>query len=41
MRKTKRDKPAAKKKPLIGSMKGKLITRGNLLRTGVKWDAES
>jgi hypothetical protein len=26
---------------LIGSFKGKIKTKGNVLNTGVKWDAES
>ena len=45
---TKRGKPVARVIPigtscasLIGSMKGKLKIRGDLLSTGVKWDAES
>jgi antitoxin (DNA-binding transcriptional repressor) of toxin-antitoxin stability system len=45
---TKRGKPVAKVIPigsgcaaLIGSMKGKLNTRGSLLSTGIRWDAES
>jgi len=44
---TKRGKPVAKVTPigsgcagLIGSMKGKLKIKGNLLSTGVRWDAE-
>ena len=44
---TKRGKPVAKVIPissgcaaLIGSMKGKLKIKGNLLSTGVRWDAE-
>ena len=45
---TKRGKPVAKVIPvgsgcasLIGSMRGKMKVRGNLLTTGLKWDAES
>ena len=45
---TKRGKPVAKVIPinagcadLIGSMKGKLKIKGNLLRTGLDWDAQS
>ena len=45
---TKRGKPVAKVLPigsgcaaLIGSMKGKLHVNGNLLSTGIRWDAES
>jgi antitoxin (DNA-binding transcriptional repressor) of toxin-antitoxin stability system len=45
---TKRGKPVAKVLPigsgcaaLIGSMKGKLHVKGNLLSTGIRWDAES
>ena len=45
---TKRGKPVARVIPigascasLIGSMKGKLKIRGDLLSTGRKWDAES
>jgi len=44
---TKRGKPVAKLIPiasdsasLIGSLKGKLRITGNILSTGVKWDAE-
>jgi prevent-host-death family protein len=44
---TKRGKPVAKVIPigsgcaaLIGSMKGKLNIKGNLLSTGVRWNAE-
>jgi antitoxin (DNA-binding transcriptional repressor) of toxin-antitoxin stability system len=45
----KRGKPIAKVIPLpdrstrelIGSMKGKIKIKGNVFRTGVKWDAES
>jgi prevent-host-death family protein len=44
---TKRGKPVAKVIPiasgcaaLIGSMKGTLKIKGNLLSTGVRWDAE-
>jgi prevent-host-death family protein len=44
---TKRGKPVAKVIPigsgcaaLSGSMKGKLNTKGNLLSTGMRWDAE-
>ena len=45
---TKRGKAVAKVIPiasgcaaLIGSMKGKLNIKGNLLSTGIRWDAES
>ncbi|MGA2327386.1 MAG: type II toxin-antitoxin system prevent-host-death family antitoxin [Bryobacteraceae bacterium] len=45
---TKRGKPVAKVIPatsgcahLIGSMRGQLKIRGNLMTTGLKWDAES
>ncbi len=45
---TKHGKPVAKLVPihtdtasLIGSFKNKIIIKGNLLSTGVKWDAES
>jgi prevent-host-death family protein len=45
---TKRGKPVAKVIPirsscaeLIGSMKGKIKVKGNILSTGLKWDAES
>ena len=45
---TKRGKPVAKVIPigsacaaLIGSMKGKLKIKGNLLSTGLRWNAES
>lgn len=45
---TKHGKPVAKLVPietesaeLIGSLKGKIRIRGNLLSTGVKWNAES
>ena len=45
---TKRGKPVAKVIPigsgcaaLIGSMEGKLKIKGNLLSTGIRWDAES
>jgi len=45
---TKRGKPVAKLIPiraesaaLIGALKGKLKIKGNVLGTGVKWDAES
>ena len=45
---TKRGKPVAKLIPadsdcagLIGSMKGKIIVKGNILSTGLRWDAES
>ena len=45
---TKRGKPVAKLIPiraesaaLIGSLKGKLTIKGDLLSTGQKWDAES
>ena len=44
---TKRGKPVAKLIPiasdsasLIGSLKGKLRIKGNILSTGAKWDAE-
>ena len=44
---TKRGKAVAKVIPiasgcaaLIGSMKGKLNIKGNLLSTGIRWDAE-
>jgi prevent-host-death family protein len=44
---TKRGKPVAKLIPiaadsasLIGSLKGKLRIKGNVLSTGAKWDAE-
>ena len=44
---TKRGKPVAKLIPadsdcagLIGSMKGKFIVKGNILSTGLRWDAE-
>ncbi|HUI56060.1 MAG TPA: hypothetical protein VLY04_13885 [Bryobacteraceae bacterium] len=43
---TKRGKPVAKVMPigsgcaaLIGSMKGKLKVKGNILSTGIRWDA--
>ncbi len=46
---TKRGQPVAKVTPvhpvdnskLTGSMKGKVIIRGDVFSTGVKWDAES
>ncbi len=45
---TKRGKPVAKLIPLgtdsaslIGSLRGKLTIKGNILSTGVKWNAES
>jgi prevent-host-death family protein len=45
---TKRGKPVARVIPvdsdcarLIASLKGKLRVRGNILSTGVKWNAES
>ena len=45
---TKHGKPVAKLTPiksqsadLIGSMKGKIKIKGNILSTGLKWDAES
>jgi prevent-host-death family protein len=45
---TKRGRPVAKLLPiraesatLIGSLRGKLRIRGNVLSTGMKWDAES
>ena len=45
---TKNGKPVAKLVPvdidnanLIGSFKGKIKIKGNILTTGVKWDAES
>jgi prevent-host-death family protein len=45
---TKHGKPVAKLVPigtepaaLIGSLKGKLIIKGNILSTDIKWDAES
>jgi prevent-host-death family protein len=45
---TKHGKPVAKLVPLhtdgaelIGSFKGKIKIKGNILNTGVKWDAES
>ena len=45
---TKHGKPVAKLIPihtdtakLIGSFKGRIKIRGNILSTGVKWDAES
>ncbi len=45
---TKRGKPVAKLLPishecgdLIGSMKGQIEIRGDILSTGIKWDAES
>jgi len=45
---TKHGKPVAKLIPieiessaLIGSLKGKIRVRGNILSTGLKWNAES
>ncbi|HEX2330711.1 MAG TPA: type II toxin-antitoxin system prevent-host-death family antitoxin [Candidatus Angelobacter sp.] len=45
---TKHGKPIARVVPassscseLIGSMKGKIKIKGNILSTGLKWDAES
>lgn len=45
---TKRGKPVAKLIPfgtdsasLIGSLRGKLTIKGNIMSTGVKWNAES
>ena len=45
---TKHGKPVAKLVPvhtdttnLIGSLKGKIKIKGNILTTGVKWNAES
>jgi prevent-host-death family protein len=45
---TKHGKPVAKLVPIhtdtakvIGSFKGKLKIKGNILSTGLKWDAES
>ena len=45
---TKHGKPVARVTPvrsssaaLIGSMKGKIKVKGNILSTGIKWDAES
>ena len=45
---TKRGKPVAKLIPLesdnarlIGSMKGKLLVRGKIFSTGIRWNAES
>ena len=45
---TKHGKPVAKLIPigvdsaaLIGSLKGKLTIKGNILSTGLKWDAQS
>jgi len=45
---TKHGKPLAKVVPfgrsseeLIGSLKGKLKVKGDIMTTGVKWDAES
>jgi prevent-host-death family protein len=45
---TKHGRPVAKLIPigvesvnLIGSMKGKIVIHGDILSTGVRWDAES
>ena len=45
---TKRGKPVAKLIPiraesasLIGALKGKVKIKGNILSTGIKWDAQS
>jgi prevent-host-death family protein len=45
---TKRGKPVAKVIPidascaeLIGSMRGKIVVKGDIFSTGAKWDAES
>jgi prevent-host-death family protein len=45
---TKHGKPVAKLVPvesdsgnLIGSLKGKIVVKGDLFSTGLKWDAES
>ena len=45
---TKNGEPVAKlvsisnqQQTLIGSLKGKLTIRGNIMSTGVRWDAES
>jgi prevent-host-death family protein len=45
---TKHGKPVARLIPaasdcaaLIGSLKGKIKVQGNILSTGIKWDAES
>jgi len=45
---TKRGRPIARVLPvrrdnsdMVGSLKGKLIMRGNILSTGDRWDAES
>jgi len=45
---TKRDKPVAKLSPiraesasLIGSLKGKIKIKGDILSTGARWDAQS
>jgi antitoxin (DNA-binding transcriptional repressor) of toxin-antitoxin stability system len=45
---TKRGKPVAKIIPihasdadLIGSMKGKIVVKGDIFSTGLKWNAES
>lgn len=45
---TKRGKPVARLMPyesncadLIGSMKGKIRVKGDILSTGLRWDAES
>ncbi len=45
---TKHGRPVAKlipieaeSKGLIGALRGKLVIRGNILSTGLRWDAES
>ena len=45
---TKRGKPVAKLIPiraasasLIGALKGRLVIKGNVMGTGIEWDAES
>lgn len=46
---TKRGRPIARVTPipahdnakLIGSMKGKVVIKGDIFSTGIKWDAES
>lgn len=45
---TKRGKPVARVIPikaacadLIGSMKGRIVVKGDIFSTGAKWDAES